>query len=140
MRASSPILNPIPMPAERSEFEPTRSLRSDDPARPTQTAIDGNPSAAEIAVEPTAPAPTVPGYELIRRLGRGGMGVVYEARQVKANRVVALEMILTAEHAAPRDLARFRAEAEAVAALEIQESLRVQERLWGESTVKNALA
>src|SRR5262245_7268456 len=58
-----------------------------------------------------------PGYELIRGLGRGGMGVVYLARQVKADRLVALKVLQGGAHAGPDELARFRAEAEALARL-----------------------
>jgi tRNA A-37 threonylcarbamoyl transferase component Bud32 len=57
----------------------------------------------------------VPGYEILSELGRGGMGVVYKARHLKLNRIVALKMVLGAQHADPRELARFVAEAQAVA-------------------------
>src|SRR5262249_54227899 len=73
-----------------------------------------------------APGPLPPGtrlryfgaYELIRELGRGGMGIVYKARQISLNRPVALKMLKSEVLATDEELRRFQNEAEAVAQLD----------------------
>jgi tetratricopeptide (TPR) repeat protein/tRNA A-37 threonylcarbamoyl transferase component Bud32 len=64
------------------------------------------------------PPGTIDGYELEAEIARGGMGVVYRARQCGLNRTVALKMLRSSALAAPGQLRRFQAEAEAVAALD----------------------
>jgi serine/threonine protein kinase/tetratricopeptide (TPR) repeat protein len=69
----------------------------------------------------------VANYEVLGVLGRGAVGVVYKARQLGLNRLVALKMLLAGSHAGQRELARFRIEAEAVARLRHPNIVQVYE-------------
>ena len=61
--------------------------------------------------------PELADYELLHILGQGGMGVVYKARELKLNRVVALKMIISGKYSSTEELSRFRTETQAVAQL-----------------------
>src|SRR5437660_93607 len=57
-------------------------------------------------------AQALPGYELLEVLGKGGMGVVFQARQLSLDRLVAVKMLLSAAPVMAEEAARFRTEAE----------------------------
>src|SRR5438105_935597 len=99
------------------------------PANPNSTRYPSalnDPSAT--AYPPALAQPDIPaaqrlprsfgGYELLREMGRGGMGVVYEARQHEPERLVALKMIRAGELAGDEDVRRFRQEANESARLD----------------------
>ncbi len=79
--------------------------------------LSSSPTGKPGSFEPGPNLPQIPGYEIQELLGRGGMGVVFRARHLRLNRIVALKMALAGGYASPYERERFQREAMAVAGL-----------------------
>jgi predicted Ser/Thr protein kinase len=126
---------PAPPPSALAEPSPaTGAARDPMPVDPlTAARLAGGAATGAVVPLPReacpgvgTPFPQVPGYEVLGELGRGGMGVVYKARQVELRRLVALKMIRS--HGQPSDAReRFRTEARAIARLNHPHIVQVYE-------------
>ena len=79
--------------------------------------VSSSPTGKPGSIEPGPDLPEIPGYEVQELLGRGGMGVVFRARHLRLNRIVALKMALAGAYASPHERVRFQREAVAAAGL-----------------------
>jgi serine/threonine protein kinase len=97
-----------------------------DPDWLARTVVTPSQATPPTSSRETAPGELrVPGYEVLGLLGRGGMGVVYKARQVQLNRLVALKVILAGPRAGKEERARFQIEAQAAARLDHPHIVRI---------------
>lgn len=133
------------MPPERHPDKPT--LRPDVTAdygdnrdtssRPLPTIPGASPSAkSELPPGLNSPGRAdkklgtprrIASYEILDEIGRGGMGVVYKAQDLRLKRIVALKVILAGGHAGDVELARFQTEAESVARLKHHNFVQIYE-------------
>jgi tetratricopeptide (TPR) repeat protein len=88
---------------------------------------DGEATVRTVGGSGWSPGFVPAGYEIVGELGRGGMGVVYQARQLRLNRLVAIKTIGSGQRASTEDLARFRAEAESAARIQHANIVQVHE-------------
>jgi predicted Ser/Thr protein kinase len=118
------------LPAVRLRLEAMRAMDAAvDETEDTMPWGSAAPTTTHDKPSPVSPTDvfSVPGYEVLRELGRGGMGVVYLARQAGLGRLVALKMLQVHRNAAPAHRARFQAEVEAIGRLRHPNLVQVYE-------------
>ena len=106
----------------------SRSGATNDSLDQAHRSTAGRSGKPKVSADPGEVGRFVGNYQLLEEIGRGGMGVVYRARQLTLNRDVALKMILwSGEFASPREMNRFQTEAHASARLHHQNIVQVYE-------------
>jgi tetratricopeptide (TPR) repeat protein len=118
--AGAAAVPPLPTPF----VPPTRA--PDTTAGDEEATLEGT-TRPKGGANPKDSGPALPDYEILGKLGRGGMGIVYKALHRPLKRVVALKMVLAGQHAEPELLDRFRREAEAVARLQHPNVVQIYE-------------
>jgi tetratricopeptide (TPR) repeat protein/tRNA A-37 threonylcarbamoyl transferase component Bud32 len=111
----------------------TELLQEFEALTSAQHPLEAHKTREEATIADAAPVPRItantpiPGYEILAELGRGGMGVVYKARQIQLNRIVALKMVRAEAHADPAQEKRFLKEAEWIARLKHPNIIQIYE-------------
>jgi serine/threonine-protein kinase len=100
----------------RDDHRVARALQAYTPAAAADEALTLGDDGATPDASP--PQRTFGDFELLEEIGRGGMGIVYKARQISLGRTVAIKMILSGQFASPEEVRRFEVEARNAATLE----------------------
>jgi tetratricopeptide (TPR) repeat protein len=111
----------------------TEWLPPADPQPPTRI-VSETAAPSPLGFAPPTGFPSIPGYDILSELGRGGMGVVYQARDTHLNRLVALKLILAGPGVGTEAHLRFQREAEVLAALHHPNIVQVHEVGQAEGT------
>lgn len=104
---------------------PASTMR-DAPGEGTGQLSGGSELSGQAQTKAKSPK-RIASYEILDEIGRGGMGVVYKARDLRLKRTVALKVILAGGHAGEVELARFQTEAESVARLKHHSFVQIYE-------------
>src|SRR5262249_58487210 len=110
-------VSPSPPPDRREAAVPATAAPDAETLVPNQQRVDTDAPTTDYAAftPPSLVGRTFGDFELVQEIGRGGMGVVFKARQISLERIVALKMLLSEHLLDPVRLARFLAEARTIA-------------------------
>src|ERR1700677_2515409 len=104
-------MSDVPQPQPPEPGVPSNGIHAAD--RPAPAGAEGaSPSAGRNHL------PAIPGYEVLDKVGAGGMGVVYKARHLALNRLVAIKVLNRIQQATEREILRLQIEGETVANLQ----------------------
>lgn len=126
MASDSPRDNQTVRPDVTIEYLGQHDTSSTLPPTPGDTSVDRSKIPEHAASKAKSPK-RIASYEIQDEIGRGGMGVVYKAEDLRLKRVVALKVILAGGHAGEIELARFQTEAESVARLKHHNFVQIYE-------------
>jgi serine/threonine protein kinase len=120
-------VNPDLLPAVRDRWERCQQIESELDSIFSSEFQDGDGKQSDNDADNWNELPQIPGYAVELFLGRGGVGIVFKARDLRLDRVVALKMLLSGTRASPLERARFLRETRSVAALHDENIVQIHD-------------